>query len=92
MKFCLCTLGAQLGRCCQEPPQPGENYSYVPTTTTGKITIQPQPQSVAQGWQCPVCRAVMAPHMDKCANCGPKANRAFLAMDVADMLRTMEFD
>lgn len=24
---------------------------------------------IAQGWQCPVCKSILAPHVDKCSNC-----------------------
>lgn len=28
--------------------------------------------SVLQGWQCPICKHVFAPHVNECAYCGRK--------------------
>lgn len=70
-RFCNCVgyLYNKDGRCCMDMPQ-GQ------TVVSDRITIQPQPQPIAQGWQCPVCRSVMAPHVDRCTNCGPKTVQA----------------
>lgn len=50
-------------------PQLNDPYPY-PTTT------QPFPFSnmftAPQGWQCPQCRKVYAPHVDECASCNHK--------------------
>lgn len=33
---------------------------------------------VAQGWQCPVCHGVMAPHSPACIYCKPKPAATFI--------------
>jgi hypothetical protein len=51
------------GRCPMHTPQVTVT---IPTTIIGPaITLTPFP-SVPQGWQCPLCRNVFAPHVSSC--------------------------
>jgi hypothetical protein len=42
---------------------------YYPTTTGGTaitITGRIEPEVIEQGWQCPACKKVYAPHVESC--------------------------
>ena len=44
------------------------------TTTNasnGSNTINPTPKCIQQGWECPKCGAILAPHQNCCPFCSP---------------------
>lgn len=67
-------------------------------TYTGPVCVTytgqpPEPvQPVAQGWQCPICKAVLSPHVDRCANCSPQTTRAYSTTTAVEWSNVMELD
>lgn len=61
VRTCCCVgyLTNPGGRCCMDMPSQ--------TVASDKIIIgKIEPDVVVQGWQCPLCRKVYAPHVEAC--------------------------
>lgn len=64
--ICEACLLSTSGHCVMHTPQ--ITVTINPGVTAPSITLTPFP-FVPQGWQCPCCKRVMAPHVSMCQIC-----------------------
>lgn len=83
-RFCNCVgyMFNKDGKCCMEqspiPPYSFDDLVLRPgfstTTSTFKLTpveTEAEEEPVAdQGWQCPLCKTIYSPYVDRCSDCG----------------------
>lgn len=70
-KICEACLQSTTGQCAAHTP----NVSI--TVTPGAPVMSFQLPFVPQGWQCPCCRHVLAPHVSMCPICPSTATLTY---------------